>query len=204
MARVPRQDRRRSREKGVTGTGDSVHPRRDHGAQPGATHHQREGGRRSSGPDRCPCASAEAIIAYKPIDVVDRIAPRSPDDRRRGGRHRHTHRPRHRPVPTGAGAEAPGDAARHDPLRRIRPLLGDRHADDGRLAEPRFDRCASWSQRPGRPKGSTWSRPSTTQRKASREVRPGHHRGQVAMPDGIRPATSQSATGKWRRLRPLR
>ena len=34
----------------VTGTGDSVHPRRDHGAQPGATHHQREGGRRSSGP----------------------------------------------------------------------------------------------------------------------------------------------------------
>jgi dipeptidyl aminopeptidase/acylaminoacyl peptidase len=62
----------------VTGTGDSVHPREEitvSTPERRATKVKADVDHRV--PDSVSLRSAEAIMAYKPIDVVDRIAPRS-------------------------------------------------------------------------------------------------------------------------------
>jgi dipeptidyl aminopeptidase/acylaminoacyl peptidase len=62
----------------VTGTGDSVHPREEitvPTSERRTTNVKADVDHRV--PDSVSLRSAEAIMAYKPIDVVDRIAPRS-------------------------------------------------------------------------------------------------------------------------------
>ena len=130
LARLEADRRRRV----LTGEGEMVHPREEIMVP---TPERRASTVKADVDDRIPSSvplrCAEAIMDYRPIDVVHKVAPAAlmiiavADDATT------PHRPRRAPLRAGRGAQEAHHAAPHHPLRRLQAVRARGHPPDGRL-----------------------------------------------------------------------